>query len=85
MFDVNKLPHEILLTTRQKAKLRNAFENNMASDIKLSKTHISKKIQSGGNLGVMLSKIAGLLIKVAVPSTKIILATDAEIQKEIHR
>ena len=36
------LPHELLLTTRQKAKLRNAFNNNMSTDLKLSKAQISK-------------------------------------------
>ena len=36
MFDENDLPHELLLTTRQKSKLRNAFNNNMSTDIKLS-------------------------------------------------
>ena len=42
MFDGNDLPHELLLTTRQKTKLRNAFNNNMSTDIKLSKAQISK-------------------------------------------
>ena len=37
MFDGNDLPHELLLTTRQKIKLRNALNNNMSTDIKLSK------------------------------------------------
>ena len=37
MSDGNYLPHELLLTTRQKAKLRNAFNNNKSADIKLSK------------------------------------------------
>ena len=36
IFDVNDLPHELLLTARQKTKLRNAFNNNMSTDIKLS-------------------------------------------------
>ena len=45
MFNGNNLPHELLLTTRQKTKLRNAFENNMSIDIKLSKAHVSKVIQ----------------------------------------
>ena len=36
MFDGNDLPHELLLTTRQKTKLRNAFNNNnMSTDLKL--------------------------------------------------
>ena len=37
MFDGNKLLHELLLMTRQKTKLRNAFNNNISTDIKLSK------------------------------------------------
>ena len=48
MFNGNDLPHELLLTTRQKQKLRNAFNNNMSTDLNLSKAQISKIIQSGG-------------------------------------
>ena len=44
MFNGNNLPDELLLTTRQKIKLRNAFENNMSTDIKFSKAQISKTI-----------------------------------------
>ena len=51
MLDGNDLPHELLMITRQKPKLRNAFCNNMATDLKLSKAQISKIIQSGGFLG----------------------------------
>ena len=36
MFDGNDPPHELLLTTRQKTKVRNAFNNNMSTDLKLS-------------------------------------------------
>ena len=35
----------------KKTKLRNAFNNNMSTDLKLSKDQISKIIQSGGFLG----------------------------------
>ena len=38
----NNLPHELLLTVKQKTKLRNSFENNMSTNIKLSKTQISE-------------------------------------------
>ena len=38
----NNFSHELLLTTRQKTKLRTAFENNMSTDVKLSKAQISK-------------------------------------------
>ena len=70
MFDGNDMPHELLLTTRQKTKLRNAFNNIMSTDIKVSKAKISKIIQSGGFLGSLLSKLAGSLMKVAVPLAK---------------
>ena len=44
MFNGNDLPHEVLLTTRQKTKLRNPFNNNISTDLKLSKAQISKII-----------------------------------------
>ena len=74
MFDGNDLPHELLLATRQKTKLKNAFNNNMSTDLKLSKTQIFKIIQSGGFLGSLLSKLAGPLMKVAIPLAKNVLA-----------
>ena len=67
MFDGNNLPHELLLTTRQKAKLRNVFNNNMSTDLKLFRAQISKILQSRGLLGSLLSKLAGPLMKVAIP------------------
>ena len=45
MFDGKYLPHELFLTTRQRTKLRNAFNNNMSTDLKLCKAQISKIIQ----------------------------------------
>ena len=77
----------MLITTGQKTKLRNAFNNNMSTDLKLSKAQISKIIQSGGFLGSLLSKLAGPLMKVAIPLAKNVLAPlaiDAGIQKKIH-
>ena len=74
MFNGNNLPHELLLTTRQETKLRHAFENNVLTDIKLSKAQISKIIQTGAFLGSLLSKIAGPVMKVAVPLAKHVLA-----------
>ena len=94
MFRGNDLPHELLLTTRQKTKIRNAFNNNMSTDIKISKAQISKMAQSWGFLGSLLSKLACPLMKVAVPLAKNILALlgikaaasviDAAVQKKIH-
>ena len=74
IFNGNNLPPELLLITRPKTKFTNAFENNMLTDIKLSRTQISKIIQSGGFSGSLLSKIAGPLMKVAVPIAENILA-----------
>ena len=92
MFNGNDLPHELLLTRRQKTKLRNAFNNNMSVDIKFSKAQISKIIQSAGFLASLLSKLAAPLMKIAVPSAKNVLtplvitaaapAIDARIQKK---
>ena len=87
MFNGNDLPHELLLTTRQKTKLRNAFNNNKSTDLKLSKAQISKIIQSEGFLGSLLSKLAGPLMKVVIPLapsgiTAASSAIDAEIQKK---
>ena len=47
MLNRNDLPHELLLTTRQKTKLRNPFNNNMSTDLKFSGAQIYKIIQSG--------------------------------------
>ena len=94
IFNGNNLPHELLLTATQKTKRRNAFENNMLTDIKLSKAQISQIIQPGGILGSLLSIIAGPSMKLAVPLAKNVLvlleitavasAIDAGIQNKIH-
>ena len=67
MFYGNNLPQELLLTTRQKKKkIRNAFNNNASTEIKLSKAQINKIIQSGGFLG----KLLGPLLKSGLPLIK---------------
>ena len=63
----------MLLRTRQKAKLRNAFNNNISTDLKLSKAQISKIIQSGGFLGSLLSKLAAMKIVQALEDSTILL------------
>ena len=88
------LPHELLLTTRQTTDLRNAIENDMSTDIKFSEAQISKIIQLARFLGSLLSKLAGPLMKAAVPLAKNILAPlgiiatasaiDTGTEKKIH-
>ena len=56
-------PHKLLLTNRQVSNLRTAFANHLSADIKLSKTQLSKMIQSGGFLGRFL----GPLLKTGLP------------------
>ena len=63
MFNGKNLPHELLLTTRQKTKIRNTFNNNTSTDTKFSKAQINKIIQSGGFLG----KLLGSLLKTGLP------------------
>ena len=65
------MPCELLLTTRQKIKIRNDFANKMSTDIELSKAQIiSKIIQSGWFVGDLLGKLAGRLMKGPVPLAK---------------
>ena len=61
MLNGNDLPHELLLATWQKAKLRNSSNNNLSTDLKLSKTQIS-----GGFLGRLFSP----LLKTGLPLMK---------------
>ena len=94
MFNGKDLPQKLLLTTRQKTKLRNTFNNNMSINLKLSKVQISKISQSERFLGSLLSKLAGPLMKVAIPLVKDVLAPlgitaaasaiDGGFQKKIH-
>ena len=93
-FNKDERPHELLLTTRKNTKLSNVINNNLATDIKLSKAQIKKIIQSGEFLGKLLSKLAGPLMKVALLLAKNVLAPlgltaamsaiDGGIQKKIH-
>ena len=59
-------PHELLLNNRQVGNLRKAFANYLSTDIKLSKTQLSKMIQSGG----FLSRLLGPLLKTGLPLMK---------------
>ena len=56
-------PHQLLLTNRQVTNIHKAFANNSPIDIKLSKTQLSKMMQSGGFLGRLL----GPLLKTGLP------------------
>ena len=53
-FKGEELPHGLFLTTRRTTKIRNVF---MSTDIKLSKTQISKIIQPGGSFGSWLGNL----------------------------
>ena len=72
--DNTNFPHKLLLTDRQVANIRKAFANNLSADIKFSKSQLLKTSQSGGFLGNLLSKLAGPLMKVAMPLDKNVLA-----------
>ena len=90
-------PHKLLLTNRQVSNLRKAFSNHLSTDIKLSKTQLSKIIQSGGLLGRLLCPLLKtglpLISNVIKPLAKSVLiplgltaaasAADAGIHKKI--
>ena len=67
--DNTNFPHELLSTNRQVENIRKAFANHLSTDIKLSKTQLSKMIQSGGFLGRLL----GALLKTGLPLMKSII------------
>ena len=64
--DNTNFPHELLLTNRQVTNLRKAFVKNTSTDIKLSKTQLSKMIQSG----VFLGRLLGPLLRTGLPLMK---------------
>ena len=64
--DETNFPHKLLLTNWQVSNLRKAFANKSSTDIKLPKPQISKMIQSGGFLGLLL----GPLLKTGLPLIK---------------
>ena len=95
--DNTNFPHESLLTNRQVENIRKAFGNHLSTDIKLSKTQLSKMIQSGGFLGRLLRRLLKsglpLMNSVTKPLPKSVLiplgltatasAADAGIHKKI--
>ena len=64
--DETVFPHKLLLTNRQVTNLRKVFTNNSSTDITLSKTQLSKMIQSG----VFLFRLVGPLLKTGLPLMK---------------
>ena len=67
-FENEKLPLELFLTTRKTSKIRNVFPKIMSTDIKLSKTQISKMIQSGGSIFSWLGNLGKkVLTNISIP------------------
>ena len=64
--DNTNFPHELLLTNIQVSNLRKAFAKNTSAEFKLSRTQLSKMIQSGGFLG----KLLGPLLRSRLPLMK---------------
>ena len=67
--DETNFHHQLLLTNRQVVNLRSAFTNHTSTDIELSKTQLSKMIQSGGFLGRLLDP----LLKTGLPLMKTVI------------
>ena len=95
--DNTNFPHKLLLTNRQVANIPKAFAKNTSTDIILSKTQLSKMIQSGRFLGRLLGPLLktglALMKSVTKPLAKSVLiplgltaaasAADAGIHKKI--
>ena len=64
--DSTNFPYELLLTNGPVSNLRKGFTKNTSGDINLSKTQLSKMIQSGGFLGRLLDT----LLKTGLPLMK---------------
>ena len=64
--DDTNFPYKLLLTNRQVEKLRKTFANKSSTHIELSKTQLSKMIESGGFLGRLL----GPLLNTGLPLIK---------------
>ena len=67
--DETNFPYKLLLTNRQVANLRKAFANYFTTDIKLSKTQLSKMIRSGG----FLCRLLGPLLRTGLQLMKIVI------------
>ena len=65
--------HKLLLSNRQVPNTRKDFANYLSTDVKLSKTQLSKMIQSGGFLG----KLLGPLLKTGLPLVKYVIKPSA--------
>ena len=73
--DETNFLHKLSLTNRQATILGKAFANYLSANIQLSKAQLSKMIQSGGFLGILL----GPLLKVGLPLIKNVIKTLAKI------
>ena len=74
--DETNFPHKLYLTNRQVANLRRAFAKHTSTDIKFSKTQLSKMMQSGGFLSKLLGPLPRtlpLMKSVIKPLTKSVL------------
>ena len=70
----SNFPYNLLLTNRQVANICKAFADKSSTNIKLSKTQLSKMIQSGRFLG----KLLGPLLKSGLPLIKNVIKPLAE-------
>ena len=72
--DKTNFPHKLLLTNRQIKNLRKAFASKSSTNIKLSKTQLSKMVQSGG----LSDRLLGPLLKTELTLIKNVIKTLAK-------
>ena len=73
--DKTNFPQKLLLTNRQVANLCKSFANNLSANIKLSKTQLSKIVQSGEFLG----RLIGPLVQAGLPLMKNVIKDELKV------
>ena len=79
--DETNFPQRLLLTNEEVANLRKTFANNSSADIKLSKTQVSKMIQSRAEFG----RVLGPLLKTGLTLMKNLIKPLAKMVKYIKK
>ena len=59
-------PDELMLTKRQISKIKKSLANGSGTDIKISKSHISRSVKHGGNLFSSLASIGAKVLPYAI-------------------
>ena len=77
--DETSFSHKLLLASRQVANLCRAYTNKSSTSTKLSKTQISKMVQSEGFISRLLGPLLKNIVKPLAKSVSILLGLTASV------